>query len=418
MSKYKQEILEKRTEYLIGCSHLFFQEPLMLVEGKMQYVWDDDGKKYVDMLGGFSVLACGHANPAINQAIVTQLEKIVHTTQVFVNEKNVLLAEKMAELLPADLSKSFFLNSGSEANEMAMMLAAKHTNKKGVIHLEYSLHGRTNNALAVTGMKMWHPYSDFGQSTYEAVSFYPTDHVSFEAQAERSLASVEEILKTNDDIGCMIIEVIQGNGGVLLADKTYYKRLKTLLEQYNVLLIVDEAQTAYGRLGSMFGFMNFDFVPDILVTCKALGNGIALSSVTTTPKISASFTTPSASTLGGNHLACATALAVIKYIEEENLAQKASELGTYLKDELTKIQVTNSHVTSVRGKGLMLGIEFSSSEICDEVLEYLLLNGFICGKSGLMRNVILLEPPLVVEKTDLQKFITTFATAVQSLNNG
>ncbi len=412
----KSQVLEKKRKYLIPCLNTFYDEPIYYVRGELQYVYDENDTKYLDMLAGFSANALGHANPYITDRIKEQLDKIVHSTQVFLNAPIVNLAENLSSILPPTLTKSFFVNSGSEGNETAIMVARNYNKKEGVIYLDKSLHGRTNNTLAITGVNFWRIYDSFPMKAYRAETFYPEDNISYKEQMEKSLKSVEEIINNNPNISCMIAEVIQGNGGVLSPHKDYFKRLIQLLHKNNILLIIDEAQTGYGRTGKMFAFENYDFVPDILMTCKALGNGVPISSVTTTDEIANKFTIPSASTTGGNMLSCASANAVIDYIKEFDIKNNVNNLCKTFDIRLDEIKNnSNCHIKSIRGIGLMKGIEFENDVELNKILEFLKTKNIIAGKCGIGRNVMLIQPPLIITMDNVNYFCNMLELSLQIL---
>ncbi len=403
MSLSSNELMKRREANLIGTKNLMYQDNFIVTHGKMQYLYDQDNNQYLDMLGGFSVVAFGHGNEEITSEITSQINKVIHSTQVFLNEPIVELAERLHANLDAKLSKTFFLNSGSEANEMAISLAKKATGKSKVMYMEYSLHGRTRQTLEVTNMQMWHPEYGMNDESLMVTNYYPADHASFEKQMEISLASAKEILENNHDIACMIVEPIQGNAGVRHPHRDYFKRLYDLLSSKGVLLIMDEAQTGLGRTGYPYAHMYYDVVPDILMTCKSLGNGMPISSCTTTDLIASRYNVPSASTTGGNMASCASAIGVLKYYDKHKIIEQVQPLITVFDNVLENLNKDFDIIKSVRGVGLIRGIEVCTEHI-DRIIEGLKDEGIIVGRSGLSREVILLEPPLVITKGDLEDF--------------
>ncbi len=403
MSSLSKQLQERRSNNLIGTKNLLYKDSFTIIRGEMQYLYDENDNKYLDMLGGFSVIAFGHANPEITSEITKQINKVIHSTQIFLNEPIVELAELLHENLDSSLNKSFFLNSGSEANEMAISLAKKHTGKTDILYMEKSLHGRTKLTLEVTNMKMWHPEANMNNEELLVTSYYPEDNISFEAQMELSLADVEAKLKANNNVGCMIIEPIQGNGGVRYPHRDYFKRLKAILDKHNVLLIMDEAQTGLGRTGFTYAHQYYDVVPDILMTCKSLGNGMPISSCTTTDQIAASYTVPTASTTGGNMASCASAIGVLKYYKNYNIRANVEQLIPVFDQLLADLEAQFNCIKSIRGVGFMRGIEMDT-DLLEVVIEGLKEEGIIVGKSGVTREVMLLEPPLVVSEANLMQF--------------
>ncbi len=403
MSSLSKELIKRRSENLIGTKNLLYKDSFIINRGDMQYLYDTNERQYLDMLGGFSVIAFGHANKEINTEIINQLNKVTHSTQIFLNEPIVELAERLHENLDKNLKRTFFLNSGSEANEMAISLAKKATGRSKVMYMEYSLHGRTRQTLEVTNMQMWHPEDSMNDESLMVVNYYPSDHVNFKEQMESSLKSAKEIIEKNDDIACMIIEPIQGNAGVRHPHRDYFKRLKELLSKNGILLIMDEAQTGLGRTGYTYAHQYYDVVPDILMTCKSLGNGMPISSCTTTNEIANCYNVPTASTTGGNMVSCASAIGVLKYYKQNDMLNHIKSLIPIFDRILNDINKDFEVVKSIRGVGFIRGIELEPNNV-DQVVESLKEKNIIVGKSGLEREVMLLEPPLVLTEENILYF--------------
>ncbi len=404
-------IIEKRKEYFLPSTAHFYKNPPQLVRGSMQYLFDENDKKYVDFFAGVSVMNCGHSNPEILEDTIEQLKKLQHTTIIYLTEPMVILAEKLAEIFPGDIKRTFFCVTGSEANEGAMALARLYTKKNGFIALKGGLHGRTHLTLSVTGIPMWRLDDNLVKENIFFIDRPYSHNSSYEEAMKSSLEQLEMILKKHgNNIAAMLLEPIQGNGGIIMYPQEYLKKVKELLESYDVLLIADEVQTGYGRTGKMFCIEHYDVVPDIIVTAKALGNGIPISTFSTTDEIAKAFNKPSASTFGGNPVAAQTALSVLNYIDKNNLVKKSEELGKYLKDKLGEFSYP--FVKEVRGCGLMLGMQIqsfneslSSADIVDTILEKMKDRGFIIGKNGLNRDVLAFQPPLVISKEDIDNML-------------
>ncbi|WP_151735711.1 aspartate aminotransferase family protein ['Paenibacillus yunnanensis' Narsing Rao et al. 2020] len=404
----REAVAAKRKQYFYPCTAHFYRDAPQLVRGSMQYVYDENGREYKDFFAGVSVVACGHCNPAITGRTIEQLQLLQHTSTIYLTQPNVDLAERLEQVLPGNLRRSFFVNSGSEANEGALLLARMHTGRKGFIALESGLHGRTNLTMSVTGLAMWRTdnYLD------EDVTFIERPYqpgMTLEAAAEVSLNSLRRVLaEKGDGIAAMIVEPIQGNGGMVMPVSWYFREVKQLLEQYGVLLIDDEIQTGYGRTGAMFAIEHFGVVPDIISMAKALGNGVPVAAFATTDEIAASLNRPSASTFGGNPVSAATALAVLDYIESQRLPERSAELGAQLKQGLLSLQERYpALVADVRGTGLMLGAELQASDaaaaavLTDDVLEAMKERGYLIGKNGVGRNVLAFQPPMVITAEDV-----------------
>ena len=415
-------IIAKRKEYFFPATSCFYSNPPQIVGGLMQYLFDHNNKKYVDFFAGVSVMNCGHSNPEIIKDTIEQLNKVQHTTTLYLTQPMVDLAEKLATILPGDIKRTFFCVTGSEANEGAMALARLHTKKNKFIALNGGLHGRTHLTLSVTGIPMWRLDDNLLNENVFFIERPYSPSISYEEAMNNSLLQLEAVLKEHgNEICAMILEPLQGNGGIIMYPSDYIKKVKDLLHKHNVLLIVDEVQTGYGRTGKMFCIEHYDVVPDIIVTAKALGNGIPISTFSTTDEIAKSFNKPSASTFGGNPVAAQTALSVLNYIEKNDLVQKANELGKYLKHKLE--QLSSPFIQEIRGSGLMLGIQIqakdnnlTSAEITDIILENMKDLGFLIGKNGLNRDVIALQPPLVISKEDIDNMISSLAKVLENLN--
>lgn len=417
------DILKKRQQYFFPATSSFYKEPPQIVGGSMQYLFDHTNKKYTDFFAGVSVLNCGHSNPEILKDTIEQLSKMQHTTTLYLTQPMVELAERLAGILPGNIRRTFFCVTGSEANEGAMALARLYTKKTGYIALQGGLHGRTHLTLSVTGIPMWRLDDNLIKENIFFIDRPYSEVCSYEEAMANSLQQLEEVLQNHgQDICAMLIEPIQGNGGIIMYPRDYVKKVKALLEKYNVLLIVDEVQTGYGRTGKMFAIEQYDVVPDIIVTAKALGNGIPISTFSTTDEISEAYNRPSASTFGGNPVAAQTALSVLNYIEKNNLVGRAKELGDYLRQKLQ--QLSSPFIQEIRGCGLMLGMQIqaidqskTSAEITDIILEEMKERGFLVGKNGLNRDVVAFQPPLIIVKEDIDAMILNLRQTLDKLES-
>ncbi len=417
-----EKIIEKKKDYLFPCSNHFYKNPPQIVRGEMQYLFDSEGKKYLDFFAGVSVMNCGHCNPEILGAAIEQMQKLQHTTTIYLTQPIVDLAEKLSYLLPGDINHSFFCCSGSEANEGALLLARLYTGKHKFIALKNSLHGRTYLTMSATAIPMWRTDPNLDDCFTFVQNTYSKDNPLDIAAAE-SLNAVEEAIKNigSENIAALIAEPIQGNGGIITPPQWYFKDLKKLLEKHNILLIIDEVQTGFARTGKMFAIENYDVVPDIITVAKALGNGVPIGAFCTNDKLAATFNKPSASTLGGNPVSSATAIAVLDYIDNNNLCERAANLGEKLKNELIKLKNKYSIIKDVRGIGLMLGVELidqdgdSASYQTDIILEALKDKGIIIGKNGLDRNVLAFQPPLVITEDNINFLISELDNVLSEL---
>ncbi|MBM7542305.1 4-aminobutyrate aminotransferase [Amphibacillus cookii] len=405
------EIIKKRKNYLMPATAHFYQDPPHIVRGSMQYVFDQHDKRYVDFYAGVSVMNCGHSNPELIAKTTKQLEDLQHTSTIYLTQPIVDLAEKLADVLPGNLNRTFFCVTGSEANEGAMALARLHTQKRGFIALKGGLHGRTHLTMSVTGIPMWRLDDQLVEDDIYFIDRPHHPETEAKEAMETSLQQLKVILEARGEhIAALILEPIQGNGGIIMYPKDYLIQVKQLLSKHNILLIVDEVQTGYGRTGKMFAVEHYQVIPDILVSAKALGNGIPISTFSTNDTIAASFNKPSASTFGANPVAATTALHVLDYLNSHQLVKRAETLGDYLKEKLVSLH--SKLIKEIRGIGLMIGVEIQSpsskltgAELTDQIIEDMKNKGFLIGKNGLERNVLAFQPPLVIEKQDIDQML-------------
>ena len=419
-----EAILEKKKKYIMPCLAHFYKEPRQFVKGEMQYLFDSEGRKYLDCFAGVSVINCGHCNPEINAEVVKQVQSLQHVCNTYLTENFVNLAEKLAEVTPGDLQKTFFCSTGTEANEGALLLASIYTGKDEFIALRNGLHGRTKLTMSLTGIQMWrtdpHPCGGihFAPNAYcyrcpLGKKFPECDYACADA--------VDDLIRTatSGQPAALIAEPIQGNAGIVTPPKGYFKRLKEILASHNALLIIDEVQTGFGRSGKMFAIENFDVVPDIMTMAKALGNGAPISAFTASAKIADTYTKPGASTLGGNPVSSIAGLGVLKYIQEHNLMENAQARGQQLYDGLVELQKKHPIIGDIRGIGLMRGAEFvhadksPAPEELEMVLEEMKNRGFIIGKDGVARNVMAFQPPLVITEADVNNVLNTLEDVLQ-----
>lgn len=396
------EIIELKKAYFYPNAMHFYKAPPHIVRGENYYLYDDTGKRYVDFFAGVTVLNCGHANPEINGAAKTQIDTLQHTSIIYLTEPMVKLAQALAKVLPGDIEKTFFCNSGTEANEGAMLLARMATGKPGFIALEGGLHGRSHLTMSVTGIPMWRidPFQP------EHIYFAPSYMKEGRYQTEASLEAIETILESHGDmIAACIVEPLQGNGGIQVAEKDYFKKLKALLEKYGCLMIVDEVQTGFARTGRMFAISHDEVVPDIITMAKALGNGFPIGAFSARPHVAKAFNKPSASTLGGNPVSTTAGLAVLKFIEEHELCQNSEVMGQHLLKGLKALESKYDFVNHARGKGLMVGVSLDHGDRVDFVIEEMMVRGFIIGKNGLNREVLAFQPPLTIDRASIDDML-------------
>jgi len=405
---HTQRLLAIKRDFLVPCVYHFYQRPPVFVRGEGAYLFDAEGRGYLDCYSGVTVMNAGHGNPAILDAAIDQMRRLQHTTTIYLTEPMLELARAIAELAPPPLRRSFFCASGSEANEGALLLATLATGRQDCVYLKDGLHGRTKWAMSVTGLDMWrtdpHPLV--------------TAHAVPGPRHPESLAAVERLLR-RETIAAVIAEPIQGNGGIVVPPDSYWPELHRLCRRYGTLLIADEIQTAWNRTGRWFATEHWQVVPDIMTVAKALGNGFPIAAYVTTDAIAAHCTRPGAATFGGNLVACQAALATLKFHQQHHLGEQSTALGARLMSHLRSLQTRHSVISEVRGRGLMIGVELRdgagapANTLIDEVLEKMKDDGFLLGKTGPGRNVLTLMPPLVVTSEDLDSVVDSLDEAIR-----
>jgi 4-aminobutyrate aminotransferase/4-aminobutyrate aminotransferase/(S)-3-amino-2-methylpropionate transaminase len=357
----------------------------------------------------------GHCNPEVVEKICEQVRTLQHTTTIYLTQPIVDLAERLSQITPKPLKRSFFCASGSEANDGAALLAQLYTKKYKFVAIQQGLHGRTKLTMNLTGLPMWrtdpNPMSNVihipGAYCYRCA--YELTYPGCDLKCARYL---EDIAKYGD-LAAFIIEPIQGNGGIITPPSGYFQMIREILDKYDVLFIADEVQTGFGRTGKMFAIEHWGVVPDIMTMAKALANGTPMGAFITNDNIAMSYTRPGASTTGGNPVSAAAALATIDIIEKHQLVQRAKDLGDYLKDKLIELQQRHRIIGEVRGKGLMMGVELvkedkiPATEEIDIILEGLKDEGILVGKTGVSRNVLTFQPPLIITRNDIDQVIET-----------
>lgn len=411
-----EEILRKKREYLIPCVYHFYKQPMQLVRGEMQYLYDHTGKKYLDCFAGVSVVNCGHCNPEITKIVCQQVTTLQHTCTIYLTQNIVDLAERLAQIAPGRLKKSFFCASGTEANEGAALLATIYTGKHEFISLHQALHGRTKLTMSLTGLSFWRTDTapvggiSFAPNAYCYRCPFNKRHPDCDLECANA---VETVIKTSTSgqVAGMFVEPIQGNGGIVTPPSGYFKRVKEILDSYGILMIVDEVQTGFGRTGKMFAIEHYDVEPDIMTVAKALANGTPVGAFISRDEIADTYTRPGASTLGGNPVTAAAALATLEVIKKDNLPARAAELGIYLKNGLFELMRRHSIIGDVRGLGLMVGAELvnpdksPASETVDIIVEKMKDRGILIGKNGPNRNVLAFQPPLVITRDDIDSLL-------------
>ena len=380
-----QEIINLTGKYIANTYNRF---PIALVKGKGCRVWDADGKEYLDFVAGLAVCNLGHCHPKVVKAIQEQAEKLIHISNLYHIEPQAQLAELLCKNSFAD--KAFFCNSGAEANEAAIKLTRKYFKGKGenrfqIITMEKSFHGRTMATLAATGQKK---FQQGFEPLLEKFIYVPFNDINAVANAITSQTAA------------VMVEPIQGEGGVNIPSENYLKELKTLCRKKGLLLIFDEVQVGMGRTGKLFAYEHYGVTPDIMTLAKGLAGGVAIGTMLATDEVAKSFVPGThASTFGGNPLATAAGIAAIKAVLEEGMLKNCQRVGKYLLEKLNKLKAEYPFIKEVRGKGLIVGMELTipGADIVKACMEKgLLIN---CTSDTILRFI----PPLIATEKDVDE---------------
>jgi len=429
----KEEILDKQNKYLWPNHLLYYKTPLPLDHGDGSYVWDVEGNRYLDFFGGILTTIVGHNHPKVVERVKRQIGKLVHSSTLYPNENHVKLAEKIAQITPGDLQTSYFLNSGSEANETAVLLAQIYTGNREVITLRHGYSGRTQLAMSLTAHSSWRMGPTFSpdvKHAYNAYCYRCPLKLEYPSCDVACAQDVEDVIKTQTSgkIAAVLVEPIQGVGGVITPPDEYFRIVEDIAHRCDGLFISDEVQTGFGRTGTYwFGIQHWGVEPDIMTMAKGIANGFPLSNVITKPEIADSMIEAglTISTFGGNHISTVSSLATIEVLEEEANPLHVKEMGDYLRDGLEEICAKCPLIGEVRGKGLMQGIELVADQKTKEptpdaaslLLEEARERGLLIGKGGFHGNVIRIAPPLITTRTDIDRALEILDDAMTQVHD-
>ena len=364
-----------------------------IVKGQGCKVWDDKGQEYLDLYGGHAVISIGHSHPHYIEKVTEQLNKIGFYSTSVINKLQVELAERLGKISGYDDYQLFLINSGAEANENALKLASFTNGRKRVLSCEKAFHGRTSLAVEVTNNpKIIAPINDNGHVTYLPMNDLP----AWEAELQKG------------DVCAVILECIQGVGGIKLATPEFAQGLAAACKRYGTVLICDEIQCGYGRSGKFFAHQWLGIKPDIITVAKGIANGFPMGAVLISPEFKPVYG-QLGTTFGGNHLACAAALAVLDVFEQENLVKNTHEVGEYLIAQLKELQKTQPHIVDVRGRGLMIGIDL---DIPHKDVRQPLIYQEHCFTGCAGTNILRLLPPLCLTKTEADDFVERLIKAM------
>ncbi len=413
----RDEVLAMRREFLTPGLLTYYREPLLVVEGHMQYLWDETGKQYLDAFAGIVTVSVGHCHPKVVEKVREQVGRLQHATTIYLHPTIGEFGKKLAEHMPegGDLSVSYFTNSGSEANEIAILSAREFTGNSEVIALRNGYHGGTQATMGLTAVGTWKFRSNPSLNVKYAAPGYcyrcpfGLEYPSCDVKCARD---VRELIRheTSGEVACFIGETIQGVGGTVVPPPEYFSIVYEIVRAHGGLCVADEVQAGFGRTGTAFwGFENWGVTPDLVTMAKGIGNGAPLGACVTRPEIARMMKNRvHFNTFGGNPVSMAQGLATLDVIDSEGIQENALKVGGHLKSRLVELQDRHPLIGEVRGMGLMLGVELvkdrsskepASAETAD-LLELCKDRGLLIGKGGLAGNVLRIKPPMCLTVDD------------------
>lgn len=419
------EVLQKRKRFLGPSLFYYYQKPLNIVEGKMQYLFDESGRRYLDAFAGIVTVSCGHCHPEVLNAIIEQSKLLQHATTIYLHHAITDFAEELASKMPGNLKVVYFVNSGTEANELAMLMARLYTGNIEMISLRNAYHGGSSATIGLTALNTW-KYSIPQGEIHHVINPDPYRGV-FGSDSSGYAKDVQDHIDygTSGKVAGFIAETIQGVGGAVELAPGYLKLVYDIVHKAGGVCIADEVQTGFGRTGSHYwGFQTQDVLPDIVTMAKGIGNGLPLGAVVTTPEIAEVMAQKiQFNTFGGNPVCSSGGLAVLRVLEKEKRQQHCVDVGSHLIGRLRDLQHRHEIIGDVRGRGLMVGIELVTDrkEKTPAKAETLALFeklrelGILVGKGGLHGNVFRIKPPMCFSKDDADFLVDALDYAITNL---
>jgi 4-aminobutyrate aminotransferase len=423
----KKELYEKFKQYIVPCVANYYQEPLILDRGKGKYLYDIDGKEYLDFFGGIVTVSVGHCDEEVTSKIIDQMRRLQHTSTLYQNAQTIFLAEKLAQITPGKLQKSFLTNSGTEAIETAILLAQLYTKSHEIIALRHGYSGASLLAMNLTAHGNYRlvetlvPGIKHAHNAYCFRCAFGKEYPRCDLECAKD---VEELIETttSQHPAAFLAEPIQGVGGFITPPQEYFKEVVSIVKKYGGLFICDEVQTGWGRTGGkMFGIEHWGVEADIMVMAKGAANGAPVGITIATPEIGDSLKGSHLSTFGGNPVTATAILATIEVIEKRGLVENAEKMGRYLRERLDGLREKYPIIGEVRGLGLIQGMEIVRSkkepapDLVNGLFERTKEQGLLIGKGGLYGNVIRITPPLTIEKDEIEHAIRLLDQAFEKV---
>ncbi|MFQ5913489.1 MAG: aspartate aminotransferase family protein [Nitrospinota bacterium] len=423
-----QEVREKSQKYLFPAARTYYEEALVIERGRGATVVDADGREYLDFFAGILTVGVGHCHPRVAERTAEQVGRLQHTSTLYLTEPAASLAERLAQVTPGRLQKTFFTNSGSEANETAVLAARTFTGSHEVLALRHGYSGRTTVAMSLGGQASWRlAGSDSGAGVVHAANYYcyrcpyEQTYPSCDLLCARDLEQVIQT-STGGRIAALVAEPIQGVGGFIVPPKEYFQVAVEIVRRYGGIFICDEVQTGFGRTGGkMFGIQHFGVEPEVMTFAKALGNGAPIGATIAVPEVADSVKGLTISTFGGNPVSAEAARATLEVIVSEELVHNAQVVGEHLRARLEALKERFPLVGDVRGMGLMLALELvgegkrPAPEALNRLFEETKRRGLLIGKGGIFGNVVRLTPPLNVEKSDVDTAVEILEASLEAV---
>lgn len=428
----QDEILLARSEYLFPAVFHLYREPLTLARAKDQYVWDAEGRQYLDFFGGIVTVSIGHCNDEINARVHRQIDTLGHTSTLYSSAPMMKLAQQLASISPSGaLTRSMFTNSGSEANETAIHAARLYTGNSDIIALRHSYHGRSQLAAALTGNQTWRysgPPAAGITFAHNAYCYRCPFGLTYPNCEMRCATDVKDLIRTTTSgrIAGMIAEPIQGVGGFITPPPEYFAIVAETVRQHGGVFISDEVQTAWGRTGDKwFGIEHWGVTPDILTSAKGLANGLPIGLTLARDEVARAVPSPTIATFGGNPISSEAACAVLDFIDAHGLRARTTENGAHLRQGLLALQEKYPLIGDVRGKGLLQAIELVTDRTsrtpapaqASAILEAAREHGLLLGKGGLHGNCIRLSPPMNIGKAVIDEFLLRLDRSFETISS-